>query len=93
MLSKNNSTRNFFYTENGNNNKCKYSRNTVSTCNSLNMNQSFELDFNQKGNFCDYDLHNSMNNFFCSMDFDNETQSKIKEIKDYYIKTTIYISI
>lgn len=84
MLNRNNSTRNFFYTENGNNNKCKYSSSTVSTSNSLNLNQSFEFNSNQKGNFCDNDLDNNMNNFFCSMDFDNETQTKIKEIKDYY---------
>ena len=95
MLSRNYSTRNFFYTENGNNNKCRYSVSTVSTCNSLKLNQSFELDPNQKGKYYDNDLYNSKNNLFCSMDsfysrekeledFDKETQSKISEINGYY---------
>ncbi len=100
MLSRNYSTRNFFYTENGNNNKCRYSVSTVSTCNSLNLNQSFELDPNQKGKYYDNDLYNSKNNLFCSMDsfysrekeledFDKETQSKISEIDDYYFDEII----
>ena len=95
MLSRNYSTSNFFYTENGNNNKCRYSVSTVSTCNSLKLNQSFELDPNQKGKYYDNDLYNSKNNLFCSMDsfysrekeledFDKETQSKISEINGYY---------
>ena len=95
MLSRNYSTRDFFYTENGNNNKSKYSVSTASTCNNLNLNQSFELDSFPKGKFYDNDLDNSMNNFYCSMDsfysqekrlkdFDNETQSKINEINNYY---------
>ena len=63
MLSRNYSTSNFFYTENGNNNKCRYSVSTVSTCNSLKLNQSFELDPNQKGEYYDNDLDNSMNYF------------------------------
>ena len=95
MLSRNYSTSNFFYTENGNNNKCRYSVSTVSTCNSLKLNQSFELDPNQKGKYYDNDLYYSKNNLFCSMDsfysrekeledFDKETQSKISEINGYY---------
>ena len=103
MLSRNYSTRNFFYTENGNNNKCRYSVSTVSTCNSLKLNQSFELDPNQKGKYYDNDLYNSKNNLFCSMDsfysrekeledFDKETQSKISEIEEYYFYEFIDLS-
>lgn len=103
MLSRNYSTSNFFYTENGNNNKCRYSVSTVSTCNSLKLNQSFELDPNQKGKYYDNDLYNSKNNLFCSMDsfysrekeledFDKETQSKISEIDDYYFDESCDLS-
>ena len=103
MLSRNYSTSNFFYTENGNNNKCRYSVSTVSTCNSLKLNQSFELDPNQKGKYYDNDLYNSKNNLFCSMDsfysrekeledFDKETQSKISEINGYYFDESCDLS-
>ena len=95
MLSRNYSTRNFFYTENGNNNKSKYSISTASTCNDLNLDFSFGFDSFPKEKFYDNDLDNRMNNLFCSMDsfysqekrlkdFDKETQSKINEISDYY---------
>ena len=64
MLSRNYSTRDFFFKENGKSNKSKYSFSTVSTCNTMNVNQSFELDSYSKGigNFDDNDLDNSMNN-------------------------------
>ena len=80
MLNRNYSTRNFFFIENGKSNKSKYSSSTVSTCNTLNVNQSFELDSYSKGkgNNDDNDLDNRMNNLFSSMDYDRETQSEIQ---------------
>ena len=71
MLNRNYSSRNFFYTENGNSsNKSKYSLSTISTCNTIKLDQSFELDSSSKGkgNFDDNDLDKNMNNLFLSMD-------------------------
>ena len=95
MLSRNYSTRNFFYQENGNNNKIRYEFSTFSTCNSLNLDKSSELDRYKKEKFYDNDLANRKKKFFCNIDtdqsqekeledFDNETNSKINEINDYY---------
>lgn len=103
MLSRNYSTRDFFYTENGNNNKCKYSVSTASTCNNLNLNQSFELDSFQKGKFYDNDLDKSMNLLFGSMDsfyseekrlddYRNEIQSKINEMESKINEINNYYS-
>ena len=65
MLSKNNSTRNILYRENGGINKSKYSLSTISTCSStVKLNESFELDTYSKGktNFDDNVLDKCMNN-------------------------------
>ena len=91
MLNKNYSTRNFFYTENGNNNKSKYSLSTVSTCcDTRKLDQSFELDSYSngkgRGNFDDNDLDKNINNLFLSMDYDKETQNEIQKINNYYSK-------
>ena len=88
MLSRNYSTRDFFFKENGKSKKSKCSFSTVSTCNTMNVNQSFELDScsKGKGNFDDNDLDNSMNNLFSSMDYDMETQSEIQKINNYHSK-------
>ena len=88
MLNRNYSSRNFFYTENGSSsNKSKYSLSTISTCNTIKLDQSFELDSSSKGkgNFDDSDLDKNMNNLFLSMDYDMETQSEIQKMNNYLI--------
>jgi len=97
MLSKNYSTRNLLFKEKASsttNNESRSPFSSISTCNTIKLNESFELNSysNGKANFYDNDLDhnlfhftdNNINNLFLSMDYDRETQFEIQKINNFY---------